>query len=115
MLWHQLTDLSQLQLIKHISEQSATRAVLIFKHSGRCGISSMALNRLESKWADNEQVACYLLDVVTHRDISNQLALDYQVKHESPQVLLIKNDKCIYNASHSGIMISEISEALERA
>ncbi len=58
MLWHQLTDLSQLQHLKEISQEQSgkLRAVLIFKHSTRCSISNMALNRLESKWKDTDDI-----------------------------------------------------------
>ncbi len=110
MLWHKLTDINQIQEIK---EQSTKKlAVLIFKHSTRCSISSMALNRVESKWIDNENIATYYLDLLNYRDISNKIAEDFQVEHASPQVLLIKNGACIYHASHSNINTQSILDAL---
>ena len=116
MLWHKLTDTSQLQDIIHLSkEQSANGlTVLIFKHSTRCSISSMALNRLESKWIDNEKIPTYYLDLLNHRDISNEIADVFSIEHASPQVLLIKNGVCVYNASHTDISAADILEAVKQ-
>lgn len=111
MLWHKLTDISQLQEIQDLSKEQRISAVLLFKHSTRCSISSMALNRLETKWNDNEQIPAYYLDLLNHRDISNEIASLYSVEHASPQVLLIKDGKCIYHNSHNGINALEIFEA----
>ncbi|MBA4239195.1 MAG: bacillithiol system redox-active protein YtxJ [Sphingobacteriaceae bacterium] len=111
MLWHKLSDISQLQDIKDLSKEQHINAVLLFKHSTRCSISSMALNRLESKWNDDEQIPAYYLDLLNHRDISNEIADLFSVEHASPQVLLIKNGACIYHNSHNGINAAEILAA----
>ena len=113
MLWHKLTDISQLQDIIHISNEQSTNGltVFIFKHSTRCSISSMVLNRLETKWTDNEKIQTYYLDLLNHRDISNEIANLFSVEHASPQVLLIKNGVCVYNASHTDISAADILEA----
>ena len=115
MLWHKLTDISQLQYIINLTkEQSANGlTVLIFKHSTRCSISSMALNRLETKWIDNEKIPAYYLDLLSHRDISNEIEQVFSVEHASPQALLIKNGVCIYNASHTNISAADILEAVK--
>ena len=113
MLWHKLTDISQLQDIINLSKEQSTNGltVLIFKHSTRCSISSMALNRLETKWIDNENIQTYYLDLLNHRDISNEIANLFSVEHASPQILLIKNGVCIYNASHTDISAADILTA----
>lgn len=108
MLWHKLSDISQLQDIKDLSKEQHISAVLLFKHSTRCSISSMALNRLESKWNDDEQIPAYYLDLLNHRDVSNEIAALFSIEHASPQVLLIKNGVCIYHNSHNGINAAEI-------
>ena len=115
MLWHQLTTLPQLEDIKNISKEQHIDAVLLFKHSTRCSISSMALNRLESKWTDDVTIPTYFLDLINYRDISNEIATQFSVEHASPQVLLIKNGVCIYHNSHSGIVASEILEAAKHS
>lgn len=113
MLWHNLSDTSQLKDIKNSTiEQSANGlTVLLFKHSTRCSISSMALNRMESKWKDQDNIPAYFLDLLKHRDVSNEIASLFNVEHASPQVLLIRNGVCIYHSSHSNILASEIFEA----
>lgn len=113
MLWHKLTDISQLNDIQHLSKEQSSNGltVLLFKHSTRCSISSMALSRLESKWKDDEKIPTYYLDLLNHRDISNEIESLYSVEHASPQVLLIKNGECIFHASHTAINAAEILEA----
>ena len=106
MTWKELTDENQLEQIKTIS---STTPQLIFKHSTRCSISSMAKSRLErSKMPPG--IDFYYLDLLRYRNISAKLATDFNVYHESPQVLLIKNGECIYDESHSGISMNEIEE-----
>jgi len=106
MNWINLTDDQQLATIR---EESNTRPVVIFKHSTRCAISSMAKNRLERS-VQPEQIDFYYLDLIRHRGISNKIAEDFQVHHESPQILLIKNGECIYEESHNGIDMDEIAK-----
>lgn len=114
MQWLPLTDLSQLQSLINISkEQSADGlTALIFKHSTRCSISSMALSRLENKWETQGNVQPYFLDLLKFRDVSNEIATVFGVEHQSPQVLVIKNGQCIYHNSHSGISYQDIKQVL---
>ncbi len=108
MLWHKLSHIEELNTIQNLSKEDFIKGVLIFKHSTRCSISSMALNRLESKWNDDKQIPTYYLDLLSFREISNEIANMYSVEHASPQVLLIKNGKCFYHASHTAISASSI-------
>lgn len=113
MKWLPLTDISQLHALINTSEQSANGStVLIFKHSTRCSISSMALSRLESKWENNQNVQTYFLDLLRFRDVSNEIANIFSVEHQSPQVLIIKNGTCIYHNSHNGISYNAIKEVI---
>lgn len=112
MNWIPLTDSKQLLEITERSNSPSVRAVLIFKHSTRCSISSMALHRLESSWIEDETIPTYYLDLITYRSISDTLATSYSTEHQSPQVLLIKNEKCIYTNSHNGIRSNAILEAM---
>ncbi len=97
MNWNALTNINELDKIK---ELSATKTVVIFKHSTRCSISSGALNRIERNWIGNEPFSMWYLDLIKHRDISNAIAQLFQIEHQSPQLLVIKNGVCIYHASH---------------
>ncbi|GAC1534222.1 MAG: bacillithiol system redox-active protein YtxJ [Sediminibacterium sp.] len=98
--------------LDHIKTRSVEKAQVIFKHSTRCSTSSVVLSRLER--ADiPETIDFYYLDLITHRNISNRIASDFNVYHESPQVLLIRNGECIYDESHMGINIDEIAAQAE--
>jgi bacillithiol system protein YtxJ len=110
-MWINLTDESQL---KEIKEKSNTRPQLIFKHSTRCVLSSMAKNRLD-KSSRPTDIDFYFLDLIKHRNISNQISREFNVYHESPQVLLIKNGESVYDQSHSGIDMKEITTHALRA
>jgi bacillithiol system protein YtxJ len=107
MKWNTLNNISQLDTI---DASSAERKILIMKHSTRCSISSLALNRLENKWqdADNDRLEPYYLDLLTYRPISNAIAERYGVEHESPQVLIISKGKCIYTSTHTDINYDDI-------
>ena len=114
MLWHPLTDINQLHaIIQDSKEQSSQKlTVLLFKHSTRCSISSMALNRFENKWKDHESIKTYYLDLLNHRDVSNEIASLLGVEHASPQVLLVRNGECFYHNSHTSINVTDILEAI---
>ena len=105
MNWITLNDEKQLETIK---EQSKEQPVVIFKHSTRCSISAMALNRLE-RASQPEGVLFYFLDLIANRAVSNKVAEIFGVHHESPQVLVIRNGECIYDDSHSGISMDDIA------
>lgn len=98
--WLQLIDISQLD---EIEDASNSKLVLIFKHSTRCSISRMALRQFENEFEANENVLPYYLDLLNHRDISNEIAIKFSVVHQSPQLLVISKEKCIHNTSHSDI------------
>lgn len=106
MNWNTLSSAEQLAAIKAASFQQAQ---LIFKHSTRCSISTMVLNRLE-KSEQPAHIHFHYLDLLAYRPLSNQIAEDFSVYHESPQVLLIKNGECVYDESHHGINMDEITE-----
>jgi bacillithiol system protein YtxJ len=107
--WNDLTDLEQLNEIISLSNESP---VLIFKHSTRCSVSRMALKQFENEFNTLYKVTPYFLDLITYRDISNEIASRFQVVHQSPQVLLIKNGKSVYDASHSDIDAKDLEERL---
>src|SRR5690606_20847565 len=105
--WKQLEDLAQIEEIRKESEE---RSVVIFKHSTRCSISAMAWDRVRRNWKpqDNEKRSPYFLDLIRFREISNTLAKDFNVEHESPQIIIIKNGKATFHKSHMGIDYKEI-------
>ncbi len=107
--WIPLVDLGQLH---EIIALSSTQPVLIFKHSTTCGISRMALKRFESEFDLNENVVSYFLDLLNYRAISNEISERFGIKHESPQLLLIRDGKCVYDVSHGAIDVADLRMAL---
>ena len=106
MNWSPLDSQDQLTKIK---EQSQYRPQVIFKHSTRCSVSSMAKTRLERAGMP-DSIDFHLLDLLRFRNLSDQIAEDFSVYHESPQVLIIRNNECIFDESHNGINMDEIIE-----
>jgi len=107
--WERLTETSQLD---EIVEESKTQPVLIYKHSTRCGISSMAMDRLERSWDESgEAIKPYYLDLISYRNISDQVAEKFRVYHQSPQVILIKDGQVVYDDSHMSISFSALTQA----
>lgn len=98
-------------VLTEIVKESFQKPQVIFKHSTRCSISSMAKNRLERK-ADGMEEDFYLLDLIAHRNLSIKISQDFKVYHESPQVLLISRGECVYDESHMGINLDEIQEQI---
>jgi bacillithiol system protein YtxJ len=111
MEWIELSGLDQLQEIKSESDKSP---VLIFKHSHRCNISRVTLDRLERNWNKSEmrQVKPYFLDLLSNRQLSDTIAQLFKVDHESPQILLIHRGKSILDLSHFEIDYLQIKAAI---
>ena len=109
MNWNKLISADQLDAIK---EESAKQPVLIFKHSTTCSISAMALSRMERNWNDQLGVKPYYLDLLANRPISNKIENVFGIEHESPQVLLIRNGQCVYDASHMSISFAGLQQAV---
>ena len=99
--WIQLTTMKQLQ---DIETKSATKPQVIFKHSTRCGISRMVIKQFEADYNFTEKdFDLYYLDLLNYRDISNEVGYKFQIMHESPQLLIIKNGVTVAYESHGGI------------
>lgn len=108
MNWITLDKIEQLDEIK-----SSTGYSIIFKHSTRCSISMMAKRKFEFEWdALPAETPLYFLDLISYRNISNTIAEIFKVHHESPQLLVIKDGECIYEASHSEISAEEAAEQM---
>ena len=96
--------LNSIEHLKEIEAKSATKTQVIFKHSTRCGISRMVLSQFEKDFdTSSTNLDLHFLDLLNHRDISNAIAERFNVVHESPQLLIIKNGIAVSNASHGSI------------
>jgi bacillithiol system protein YtxJ len=98
--WRQLTDLGQLNEIVEVSNE---KLVVIFKHSTRCSISRYSLKQFENEFTLEDKITPYFLDLIEYRDISNEIVQRFRVIHQSPQIILIKEGKAIYDTSHESI------------
>ena len=105
-MWSELTNAADAESLKINSLRSPDNYQVIFKNSTRCGTSRMARSMFEMEW--NSDVPVYLINVIEHRDASDRIAELFGVRHESPQVLIVRNGKCIYHNSHSDIDAAEI-------
>ena len=111
MNWNIVTNSQE---IDHIISLSNEQPILLFKHSTRCSISATALQRLERNWNEalSGNIKPFYIDLIEHRELSNAIATAFNIEHQSPQVLIIKNGTCIYNASHLGISFANMVENL---
>ncbi|PCJ81273.1 MAG: thioredoxin family protein [Bacteroidetes bacterium] len=108
--WKQLTSVEDLDRAIIASENVT---VVLFKHSTRCSISRMALKMFESAWDETyNDVEAYFLDLLQHRDVSNAIADRFNVRHESPQMLILQGGKATFHASHHSIDVNHIKNYL---
>jgi bacillithiol system protein YtxJ len=114
MKWNELTSLNQLE---ELIERSFEKPQLVFKHSTSCPISAVMKSRFEGDWKNQSSLMpdqTYLLDLLSYRAISNEIAHKFNIRHESPQVLLINKGETVYHASHSSISVNILSEYLSK-
>ncbi|PRX46422.1 bacillithiol system redox-active protein YtxJ [Salegentibacter salegens] len=105
--WTDLTDKDQITIAK---EESKDKLIGIFKHSTRCGISRMVLRNFEKQYQENENIKLYFLDLVKHRDVSNAVADELSVRHESPQFIVLRDEKVVHHASHQDIDATKLED-----
>lgn len=105
--WFPLTSLEQLA---EVGELSNTKLIGIFKHSTRCGISATVLKRFSEAFLGEVGIEMYYLDLLTYRKISNEIMNKYNVVHQSPQLLIIKQNEVIKHASHYDILEVNLHE-----
>lgn len=110
--WHALTESRQLE---EIEQESQDLPVVIFKHSTRCGISRMVLNNFERGYdlPKDKHVKLYFLDLIANRDISNEVASRFGVRHESPQMIILRDKKVVHHASHHSVDLEDVKAQIK--
>ena len=108
--WIHITEERQLETIK---ESSKSKPAVIFKDSVTCGISAHAKHKLTSAWDfDTSEIDFYYLDLLSFRNISNKIAQEFAVTHQSPQILVLKDTKVVDHFSHQSISVDRIRKAI---
>lgn len=109
--WKVLDDKMQ---IDHAIEASNQKPVVIFKHSTRCGISRMVLNQFQNNADfDEDRVLLLYLDLLAHRDISDEISNRFGILHQSPQLIILRNEEVVHHSSHSAIVPSAVEQVLD--
>ena len=101
-------NIESVQQLNEILNNNSLKTKLFFKHSTRCSISSMALKFFEQDWVNSEDVDCYFIDLIAYRDVSNEIAKRTIIVHQSPQVIVLKGESVVYDASHQSIDAEKI-------
>ena len=102
-------SLNSLEQIKTIKEQSKSETIFVFKHSTRCGISTMVIKRFENLFNSSmNNIKVYYLDLLNFRAISDEVGYSFQVQHQSPQLLIIRNQVAVLNVSHYDLSLIHI-------
>ena len=107
MKWKELNNINDLETALKASHE---QPVALFKHSTRCSVSLMAKKSVERFW--DLDIDAYYLDLIAHRDVSNSIAEQLEIHHQSPQMILVKDGKAIYDASHGSIDVDAMGELL---
>lgn len=104
MSWISLQSIEQLNDLKDTDD-----VFVVFKHSTRCPVSSMAKRSMEHDFDTlPEGSSIYILDLIALRNISNFIAEEWGIKHESPQLLVLKGGSSLYHASHQDVELTDI-------
>jgi bacillithiol system protein YtxJ len=108
-----LTHLSDLDMLEAAIAESLERPVLLFKHSRTCGVSCEAMDELQAHLSERRTGAAYkVITVQSHRGLSDHAASRLGVRHETPQAILLRDGKPVWNASHFRITAAALSQVL---
>jgi len=106
--WISLEDVTK---IEGIITESHTSRIVLFKHSTSCGISRMVLRNFEREIAElsDSNTSYYFIDLIAHRAVSNEIAQRFNVRHESPQLIVLEKGEVKHHSSHSEISATSFS------
>ena len=108
-----LEELNSIQELERVLDESRERPVLLFKHSLTCSISTRALNELQTYLSNRDPRICYkLITVQTARSVSDEAALRLNLEHETPQAILVRDGRELWNASHYDITAAALDRAI---
>jgi len=107
-------ELNSKEILEEARNASHQEPVVLLKYSNRCSLSSLTLDRLERSWIEDEMavIKTYFLDLIAYRNISDLVEQIFDVRHESPQVLLIYKGECVFHTSHSAVTYQTIKDQI---
>lgn len=105
---HELTSNAEWEAVV---ERSYETPVLIFKHSSACGVSGRALRQI-AQLTEDEDPPVYRVTVQQERALSDAIAAELGIRHETPQAILLKDGTPVFDASHFSVTAETIREAL---
>lgn len=110
--WREITTLEEWEQLK---ADSAERQIVVLKHSTRCPVSASALEEYDDYLADkpNADTDYYLVKVIESRPVSNKIAEDLGVPHASPQMILFKDGRAVWNTSHWSVTKKHMTAVLD--
>ena len=108
-------ELRRKQDFEQLLERSNKDPILIFKHSTQCPVSDAALDELKSFASDVKDVECGVVLVIEHRNVSNAIAEYLNVRHESPQAIVVEDGRSTWSASHWSITADALRDVLVRS
>ena len=103
-------EITSVEQWKKVLEQSSEKSIVVFKHSTTCPVSAHAYGEFS---AFENPMEHYLVKVIEHRPVSNEISIDLGVQHQSPQAFVITNGEAIWNASHWDITKKEFERVTE--
>jgi len=108
-------ELNSKEILEEARNASHQEPVVLLKYSSRCSLSSLTLDRLERSWIEDEMavIKTYFLDLIANRDISDLVAQIFEVRHESPQILLIYKGECIFHSSHFAVSYETLKDKID--
>ena len=100
--------------LEQLLQRSKTDPVLIFKHSTQCSVSDVAYEEFTRFSENTGDLVCGVVFVIENRDVSNAIAAQLGVRHESPQAILVQDGKPKWKASHWAITVEALSKATQK-
>lgn len=96
-------EINSSEQLGEVFQKSNEQAVVLFKHSLTCPISASVFNEMKNVGGD-----VHLVVIQSSREISNEIAKKTGIRHESPQAIVLKDEKPVYSASHFDVTADDI-------
>jgi bacillithiol system protein YtxJ len=105
-----LVRITDTTALEDLVQRSKQRPVVIFKHSLTCPISASALEQM-----NRYQGEIALVEVQRAPSLSNEIEQRLGLRHESPQIIVLRNGQIVWDASHFKITADAVADAVRKA